>query len=117
MQRTLFDPKKRVDPESRFGKWLAFHRANPEVWRLFRRFAGEALSAGRERFGARMIGERIRWFTSIETAGCEYKVNDHFWPYYARLLMLTDERFAEVFERRDAHFDTDDETLLREAGQ
>lgn len=111
-QLSLFPP---VDPNSRFGRFLDFHKSNPEVWRLFQRFAGEALESGRNRFGARLIGERIRWETIIQTTDKDYKVNNDFWPYYARLLMLTDASFAGVFERRDRHFDTDDETLVREA--
>lgn len=113
-QLSLFHQPKPIDPESRFGRWLAFHRANPGVWRLFKRFAMEALNSGRNHFGGRLIGERIRWYTRIETTGEDYKVNDHYWPYYTRLLMLTDNRFEHIFERRDKNFDTDDETLLRE---
>lgn len=52
-----------------------------------------------------MIGERIRWFTSVETNATDYRLNDHYWPYYARLLMGTDESFAGFFETRDRSFD------------
>lgn len=111
-QATLFN----LESRERFERWAAFHRANPGVYELFRRFAVQALEkGGRRRFGARMIGERIRWYTAIETTDVDFKVNDHYWPYYARLLMLTEERFAGFFERRDTRFDVEDEEILEVA--
>ena len=100
----------------RYRRFRKFHRENPRVFELFAHFAAQAKERGRrEYFGARMIGERIRWYTAVEvTTEDEYKLNDHYWPYYARLLMLTDERFAGFFQRRDARFDVDDATLVRE---
>ena len=74
MTATLFPTDTR-----RFDAWRAFHLDNPEVFELFCRFAREAKAAGRERFGAHAIGERIRWFTTIETKSRDgLKINDHF---------------------------------------
>lgn len=109
-----YAPKPR---SPRYGRFLKFHRDSPRVYELFRHFAVLAKSKGRRKyFGARMIGERIRWYTSVETTSeDDYRINDHYWPYYARLLMLSDPaQFEGFFERRDAHFDVDDATLLRE---
>ena len=73
MQLELF-----TDTRPRFEAWKQFHAENPAVFALFRRFAEQALnSQGRKHFGARMIGERIRWYTAVETTDPEYKVNDH----------------------------------------
>ena len=90
---------------NRFDAWKAFHRDNPAVFGLFRRFAMEALNKGRRRLGARMIGERIRWHTGVETIGDEFKINDHFWPYYSRLLAGLDDRFKTFFTFKDDRFD------------
>lgn len=104
-----------LDGGKRFADFCEFHKANPQVFTLFRQFAESALLSGnRRRFGARMIGERIRWYTAVETTDQEFKINDHHWPYYARLLMLSDPRFEGFFERRDAQFDVDDETIRSE---
>ena len=102
-----------MSSNGRFQRFCEFHRDNPTVWALFKQFAYQARSTGRERFGARMIGERIRWYTLIETNSTDYKLNDHYWPYYARLLMLADDRFKGFFERRDTRFDATDEELRR----
>lgn len=104
-----------LEQRQRFERFKQFHHDNPRVFELFKRFAESALENGRRRrFGARMIGERIRWYTAIETTGEDFKCNDHYWGYYSRLLMLTDPRFAGFFERRDARFDVDDQTILQE---
>ena len=103
--------------QERFEAFLKFHRDNPEVFNLFWKFSAQALKSKRKRFGARMIGERMRWYTTIETDDPDFKLNNNHLPYYARLLMLMmPSIYGEFFERRDAHFDVDDETLLREAG-
>lgn len=85
-----------------FTRWAEFHRANPQVFDLFRRFALEARREHRGQFGARLIGERIRWYTQVETQSADgFKLNDHYWPYYARLLMaIHPEEFAKFFELR-----------------
>jgi hypothetical protein len=104
--------------ETRFERWLLFHRANPRIYQLFRMYAERAKAAGRERFGARPIWERIRWDVYVETKTDDgIKLNDHYPPYYARLLMLREPQFAGFFERRDSRFDVDDERLLREANE
>ena len=73
---------------TRYEAWKQFHEENPHVYALFKRFAAEA-KARRDRFSARVIWERMRWYTSIETAD-DYKLNNNHAPYYARLLMLED---------------------------
>ncbi len=60
-----------------------------------------------------MIGERIRWYTAVETTDDDFKINDHHWPYYARILMLSYPEFGGFFEIRDARFDATDEELKR----
>ncbi len=98
---------------TRFHDWQTFHRANPRVFELFRQYANEALNSNnRHHFGARSIGERIRWYTTVETSDPDFKVNDHQWPYYARLLMVLDKRFADFFNTRDARFDASDTMIL-----
>lgn len=99
----------------RLTAWREFHRANPQVFALFVRFSKEARKQ-RGRFGARMIGERIRWYTQVETNGDEYRLNDHWWPYYARLAMLTEPDLAGFFETRGARFDATDSDLLEAHG-
>ncbi len=98
----------------RLAEWREFHRANRGVFTLFERFAREALAAGKDSYSARAIGERIRWEVEIVIKSTDgFKINDHHWPYYARLLMLLNPvEFKEFFETRDAHFHGTDQELL-----
>ena len=82
------------------------------MFRLFHRFAYEAFNSGRSRFSARMIGERIRWYTTVETTDAEYKINDHHWPYYARLMVGIDPRFETFFTFKDQRFDSSIEEIF-----
>lgn len=99
----------------RYEAFKKFHRENPQVFELFIMFSRKARESNRRYFGARMIGERIRWYTTVETNDVEYKVNDHHWPYYARLAMLMyPKELGGFFQRRDERFDVDDDTLRRD---
>ena len=102
MSQELFD---RMLVRRRLDRFREFHRANPHVYSLFRAYARQAKSAGRTRIGARSIGERIRWFTTVETIGDNFKINDHCWPYYARMLAIEEPEFRGFFQTRDANFD------------
>lgn len=85
-------------------RFLKFHQQNPHVYQLFKRFATEALEAGRTRYSARTLIERIRWHETVETQG-EFKVNDHVFPYYVRMLVAEDPRFDGFFQMRLADAD------------
>lgn len=65
-----------------------FHARNPVVYRLFRDYAWVVKRAGRSRYSADAIVQRIRWFMAFEGDGREeFKINDHYTAMYARKLM------------------------------
>lgn len=97
-QRQLFE-----QPSPRELAWRKFHATNPGVFAMFERFALEALRNGaRDRVGARMVWERMRWETTIAPvdATSAWRLNDHHVPYYARLFMERHPRLGRVFEVR-----------------
>ena len=97
----------------RLESWKAYHALHPEVFELFLMYARQAAGSGMKRIGARLIGERIRWYAHIERRhDGEWLINDHYWPYYSRLAMLVDENLAGLFARRDSNFDASDEEIL-----
>ena len=96
------------------NEFMAFHEKNPRVYEWFVRFANEALDAGRPRYSARTILHRLRWYTDIETDGDDFKINDHWSPFYSRMLAKEDERFSDFFEFRGAAADWAEETLFKE---
>jgi len=104
--------------------WRDYHRDNRQVFDLFIRFAREAKRAGKKRYSARAIVERIRWEVEIVAkTHDEFKINNNHCAYYARLAMLLyPSEIAGFFVRRDTRFDgTDAEILaankLRDPGQ
>ncbi len=97
-QPGLFDVK---DP-----KQLAFnefHADNPVFYRLFVRFTLQAINAGRSRFSAYAVRERIRWYTTIETRSAdEFKINNNHIPFYVRLFERDYPQHVGFFEKRCA---------------
>jgi hypothetical protein len=77
-----------------------FHRANPQVWDLFDRFAWELARAGSSRLSAKLIFERIRWETTLATRGEPWRVNNSYSAFYARLWMARYPDASASFETR-----------------
>lgn len=77
-----------------------FHRDNPHVYALFDKFTRQAIKAGHEHFSADAIVHRIRWSTSVETKGDEFKLNNNLVAYYSRLFMLKNPQFKGFFRTR-----------------
>lgn len=99
MELPLFDA---LDPPL-VREWRTFHRRNPHVYRLFERFAFEALRTGRRRIGGRLIWERMRWHVRFETTDQTergVKLNDHHAPYYVREFLRHHPGHAELLETR-----------------
>ena len=92
-------------PEGARRRFERFHLANPEVWRLFQRFAFEAARAGRTRYSARTIIHRIRWYVEVETRGDHFKINNDFSPFYARLWARAYPSHEDLFETRTSAAD------------
>ena len=74
-----------------------FDRESPNVWRLFKSFTFQAINAGHKHYSADAIVHRIRWHTSVETRGDDFKINSNHVAYYAR-------KFAELFPEHAAFF-------------
>lgn len=77
-----------------------FHNANPDVFRMFTNYAFDAIRLNRKNFGAAMIIQRIRWYCMVETTGSEFKVNNNYSPYYARLFELKFPHYKGFFKTR-----------------
>jgi hypothetical protein len=68
-------------------RWLEWHRDNPHVYELFKAFTFQAIDRGHKRLSAWLIVNRIRWETTVETNGGDFKISNNFIAYYARLFM------------------------------
>jgi hypothetical protein len=68
-------------------RWWAWHKKNPHVWKLFEKFTLMAISKGHKNLSAWLVVNRIRWETSIETQGDDFKISNDFIALYARYFM------------------------------
>ncbi len=81
-------------------KFFEYHKANPKIYDLFKRFARELRTAGRENYGAKAIAERIRWHTMVESKDEDFKMGNNYPACYSRLLMIDDKTFVGFFRTR-----------------
>ena len=83
---------------SRFNK---FDNENPQVYELFQKFTFMAIKRGHNRLSAWMIANRIRWETSIETFGEDYKISNDFIALYARKFMRDHPQYDGFFRTKE----------------
>lgn len=81
-----------------FFEWL---RENWPIWRAFEREARRLKARGFQHYSARTIWEVLRHHTNLQESRGPWKLNDHYPPDCARLLMLAyPEDFDGFFELR-----------------
>ena len=98
LQRLIGPESAQATLAAKADKWMD---ANPSAMALFRRFATEALLAGR-RIGIGAIAERVRWECAVQTRGDGFKVNNSFRAYIARRLIAEMPALASIIETRSA---------------
>ena len=81
-------------------KWWIWHKANPHVYELFKRFTMQAINRGHRNLSAWLIVNRIRWETSIETKGDDFKISNDFIAYYSRLFMHDHPQYKGFFRTK-----------------
>jgi hypothetical protein len=57
---------------------------------------------GRRKVGIKMLMEVLRWNYQMQTQdpNSDFKINNNYAPYYARLLIQNNPTWADVFELR-----------------
>lgn len=87
-------------------KFQEFHSDNPAVYTVLVRLAREWVSrTGRHRLGIKSLCERARWDIAISTSDPDYKINNYFTAYYARLIMAQEPDLVGLFELRRSEAD------------
>ncbi len=80
---------------------LAFHKANPRVWRLFHQFTLELIGRGFEHYGVAGVWERIRWETASVHDPASFTLNNNHRAFYARWWMQINPEYAGFFRTRE----------------
>ncbi len=77
-----------------------FHAAHPEVYVRLVAMCHEAKLAGVHRIGIGMLWEVLRWERTIKRNGEDFKLNNNYRSYYARLIMTHNPSLSGIFETR-----------------
>jgi hypothetical protein len=94
--------------------FLAFHAANPQVYRALLQLAREWKSEGKSRGSIALFYNVVRWRMSL--AGDDLlELNDHHQAYYARALMICNPELSGMFALRSSDADDWAATLERKA--
>lgn len=102
MTASLFDTMP-ADTAARFEQ---FHAENPIVYPTLVGLAREWVAEhGKSKLGIRMLWEVARWELIRATRNVDYKLNDHFTSYYARLIQRMEPDLEGVFELRSSPAD------------
>lgn len=78
-----------------------YHRDNPHVYELFKKFTFEIINSGFQAIGAKFIVERIRWETYTSNKWENLKINNNYTAGYARLFMADHPQHSEFFRTRE----------------
>ena len=81
-------------------QFALFHCANPAVYRLIRSIAYDLKRRGFKRAGMKAIFEQLRWQFALHTSGDDYKLNNNFPAFYARLLEFREPQLKGFFRTR-----------------
>lgn len=97
--------------------FLAFHKQNPHVYSSFESQAIEAINRGRTKLSAKLIINWIRWNEILKTSEENFKINDAFQSYYARLFIENHPQHEGVFELRRLRNEETVQRTLNNDGQ
>lgn len=92
--------------------FAVFDGAHPDVWGHFERIALDMWRRGRTHYSARTILHVIRHHvdTTAHHTEAEFRLNDHWSPFYARRFMARYPECGPFFELRPAIADTKERT-------
>ena len=78
-------------------KWWAWHKENPEVYELFKKFTMQVIATDRKKYSHWAIMNQIRWHTEIQTSGSKFKISNNYIAYYARLFAHDHPQYKSFF--------------------
>lgn len=88
-----------------FVDFKKFHQDNPTVYQELRVLALSMRMKGRDKYGIGSLFEVLRWQRAMQTTGSEFKLNNNYRSFYARMLMERNMNLKEFFFLRDSRAD------------
>lgn len=81
-------------------QFLRFHELNPHVYSTIVEISLGLQKHGLKRTGISMVFERMRWMWAMQTRGDDYKLNNNYRAFYARMVMDEHPKLQGFFETR-----------------
>jgi len=81
-------------------RFEAFAKENPQVLEAIIRLAELLKQRGFRKTSMSLIFERLRWIYAIQTGGDDYKLNNDYRSFYARVVPLVAPHLEGFFEYR-----------------
>jgi len=75
------------------------HATHPEIYDIFEKFTFDLIGLKFKRYSADAVMHRVRWETEVSSGG-NFKINNNFVAFYARLFMQNNPQHAGFFETR-----------------
>ncbi len=79
-----------------------FHATNPHIYDLLVGYCRAWAGTGRVLFGIRAPWERMRWELGVHTDSTDFKLNDHYTSFYARLIVEQEPDLAALLSLRQS---------------
>jgi hypothetical protein len=92
---TPFKPRNKI--EVRFWE---IHVRNPKIYERIDAQCFAMIAQGRRRYAVDAFFNTIRWDDTLAMNGEEFKMNDHYRPYYSRLWLQNNPEHWGFFELR-----------------
>lgn len=93
MQNSLFDTLSE-------RKFRQFHAKNPKVYTNLVRLAREARANGKRKVGIELLWNVMRWEMWLQTSDEDFKLNNNYKAFYARLIMGNEADLIGIFNLR-----------------
>ena len=77
-----------------------FHQENLHIYKAFEEQSLAALKRGRKKLSSKLIINWIRWNEFLRNSDQNFKINDAYQSYYARLFVEKNPEHQNVFEFR-----------------
>lgn len=81
--------------------FLEFHRQNPHVYERLLELSLDLAKRGHEHYGMKGLFEVLRWEEAMATKGSQFKLNNNYTAFYARMIMKRAPRLRGFFRTRE----------------
>jgi hypothetical protein len=102
---TIPAPRQAIPPTVA-ERFVDFHTKSPDVYHALVTLARQWVArTGRRKLGIKTLFERARWELALTTSDPDFKLNNNYAPYYARVIMRQESDLDGMFDLRTSEAD------------